>query len=207
MGLFGGNKFKKAFAPYEMPQEEKPRNFWQGGEKFGVRDGIAGLLAIIGDVAAQQSGGEPGAVGLLANTRFGAIDTARKAQAKAAEIEAMRQRAQAAGLSGPLADLMANGDAKFSDIYSKPEGLPAAAKMADWYRNATPEQKAAYDATDPIVTNGYGSSVVPRSSLPGASAAPPGLTPMTPEEIQRLGLPQGGPTQPASGGFPSRYRR
>lgn len=34
---------------------------------------------------------------------------------------------------------------------------------------------------------------------PEAPAAPPGLTPMTPEEIQQLGL--GGPTPGASGGF------
>lgn len=206
MGLFGKSKFQKAFTPYEMPQEEKPANFWQGGEKFGLKDGLAGVLAVLGDAFTQRGGGSSQFVQTLGTGRLSAIDAARKAQQQAAEIAAARQRAQAAGLSGPLADLMAHGDAKFSDIYSKPPEAPADARLAQWYQNASPEERAAFDQVRPIITNGYGSAVVPRGSLPGAQSAPPGLTPMTPEEIQRLGLPQGGPSQPATGGFPH-FRR
>lgn len=202
MGLFGKSKFEKAFAPYEM-EGEKPRPFWMGGDKFTGRDAIAGILAAIGDVAAQQSGGEPMAVQNLTGGRLSAIEQARKLQAEQQQIMAARQRAQAAGLSGPQADLMAYGDAKYSDLAQKPPELPTEARLAQWYQNATPEQKAAFDQIRPIITNGYGSAVVPRGSLPGAGGLPPGYDP---NEWEPVAGPGGGGGN-ATGGFPPRYRR
>jgi hypothetical protein len=158
----------------DMPQQSGQQpNFWNGGGKFGVKDGLAGILAVLGDTFSQRAGGQGGAVANLAGGRNQAMEAARAAQARQQEIAARIERARAAGLTGPQAELVGNGDAKFPDLYQKPEGLPTQARMAQWYQNATPEERAAFDATNPIVTNGYGSTVVPRAGLSqGATAGP-----------------------------------
>lgn len=46
----------------------------------------------------------------------------------------------------------------------KDASLPSQVQVAEWYRTATPEQRRAYDLTQPIITNGVGSTVVPRGS-------------------------------------------
>lgn len=79
--------------PPAQEQADRPASFWNGGSKFGVRDGIAGALAVIGDAFAQQGGGQGGSVSMLTQGR-----TAQLAQAKAAERQAQ-----------VLADLQANG--------------------------------------------------------------------------------------------------
>lgn len=155
------------------PDQPKPPGFWEGGDKFGWRDGLAGVLAAVGDAFAQRSGGQGGAVQMLSGGRLSAIEKARKAQAQAQEIAAARQRAEAAGLTGPMADLLANGDAKYPEL--KGPDLPAEVRTSQWYQGADPAARRAYDQTNPIITHGYGSTVVPRSALPG----------------QGRGLPQG----------------
>lgn len=201
MGLFGKRKktFDEAFAPvadgtYKQPQE----GFWNGGGKFTGRDGLSGLLAVIGDAFANQAGMQGGAVENLSGGRLSAIAMAKKQAVQAQEMEAARQRAVAAGVDPARADMMARGDPNPSEWMPKQEALPERARMAQWYQNASPQERQAYDATNPIVTNGYGSAVVPRTSLPGT------LDPNLWEPLD-----EGGPTQPASGGFrrPPRYRR
>lgn len=68
-------------APMQGAPQDRQPSFWQGGGKFGLRDGIAGILAAIGDGLAQQGGGQGGAVQMLAGGRMDAMDMARKAQA------------------------------------------------------------------------------------------------------------------------------
>lgn len=171
--------------------------FWGGGEKFRARDGIAGLLAVLSDALGQQSGSNLGVVPMLAGGRFDALDAARKAQAKQQEMDAARQRAQAAGLGGPQADLMAHGDAKYSDLAAKPVELPSDARLAQWYQNANPQERAAFDQIRPIITNGYGSSVVPRAALPGGGGmTPPGSRGLPPGYDPEEWEPVDGPQQP-----------
>jgi hypothetical protein len=75
----------------QMPQQgqqipqQRPPGFWGGGGKFTARDGIAGLLAAVGDAFAQRGGGQGGAVSMLAGGRMDALDMARKAQAAQSE--------------------------------------------------------------------------------------------------------------------------
>lgn len=69
--------------PDEMPQ--RAPGFWQGGDKFRARDGIAGLLAVVGDALSRRGGGEGGAVDMLAGTRMSAMEQAQLAQAAQAK--------------------------------------------------------------------------------------------------------------------------
>lgn len=173
MGLFGKSKFKRAFEPYQMPgtpgigdgilAETKPAGFWQGGEKFGVKDGVAGLLAVLGDAFSQRGGGEGGAVQMLAGGRMKAAEMAKQQ----AQQEQVYKQLIAAGIDPAKAGLVVSGAAKYGDVAPKPEELPTQARMAEWYRTATPEQKLAYDQTNPIITGGYGSALIQRQSLPG----------------------------------------
>jgi hypothetical protein len=192
----------------------KQPSFWQGGDKFGWRDGLAGILAAVGDAFAQQGGGRGGGVEMLTGGRLSAIDMARKAQLRQQQIEAARQRAIAAGLDPARADLMANDDAKYSDLNNKPTS-----EMQNFqaWQSMDPATRGEYstfrDQTDPLITNGYGSTVVPRASIGGA---PPGPQPGTIEDgHQFMGgnpadpnswKPVGGGAGNGAGGFP-RFRR
>lgn len=99
----------------QQPQERQ-RGFWGGGEKFGWKDGAAGVLAALSDAFMQQGGGQGGAVQGLAGRRENAMEKALKAQEQAAAIAAARQRGQSAGLDPAKADLLAHGDAKYGDL-------------------------------------------------------------------------------------------
>lgn len=156
----------------QSPQPQGDPGFWQGGNKFGVRDGIAGLLAIVGDTLSQRGGGQAGAVQGLSGSRLSAIEMAKKA----AEQQKLEQAYAAAGLSPEKARLAAMGGANFGDLAPAPAADPERVRTAQWWQNATPEQRTAFDQTNPIVTQGYGSAMVPRATLPqsGAPQAPAG---------------------------------
>ena len=76
-------------APQAAPQPQQ--GFWQGGGKFGTKDALAAALAVIGDVASQQSGGQAGATGMLVGNRFNAMDLARKEREDALRRQRERQ--------------------------------------------------------------------------------------------------------------------
>ena len=181
----------------ETRMETMP-GFWQGGDKITGRDVIGGILAAISDGLAQHSGGPGGAVQGLSDSRFSAIAMAKKAQEQQAQQAAVMEAARARGINPADVTLVKGG---FGSIIPKQDALPERARLAQWYQNATPQERAAFDQTNPIITGGYGSTVVPRSSLPD------GLEPLSPDEIKRLGLPEGGPASRAPGGFPPRLRR
>lgn len=71
-----------------VQQEAAPQSFWQGGDKFTLRDGIAGALAAVGDGLSNWSGSGGGAVNNLMQSR---VAPAMQAAALAAE---QRKRAQ-----------------------------------------------------------------------------------------------------------------
>ena len=154
---------------YDLSREPEPaperQGFWQGGGKFGGRDAVAGILAMISDVAAQQGGREGSAISGLTGSRMSALEMARKQQKRNAQVKALQDAAVRRGMSPDDVTLQMGG----IETPKAPE-LPTQARMAQWYQNATPEERAAFDATNPIVTNGYGSMLVPRGSLPMGGA-------------------------------------
>ncbi len=214
MGLFGtGQRFASQLGAgglVEDPREAekmrrqmeeaanmgRPPSFWQGGDKFTGRDAVAALLAAIGDAFTQQGGGQGNAVQMLAGGRSDAMERARKAAAQAQEIAAARQRAEAAGFKGPQADMLAYGDAKPGDFRS-----PNNDTVADWefYK-----QQLAPDEFERWKQN--------RIDPPQYRQGPDGqfyrISPTTPPRISEddwnNGRPIGGPSQPATGGFPRR---
>lgn len=78
---------------------ERPQGFWQGGGKFGVKDGIAGLLAAAGDALMAQAGMGGGAVQGLAGTRMSAMDDLKKQAAQEQKMRELIAIGQANGLS------------------------------------------------------------------------------------------------------------
>lgn len=208
MGLFGGRNRLRAYDPASMrmnngivegdqqPIEMAGNNgFWQGGDKFTGRDGIAGILAVIGDAFAQNGGGAGGATPMLMNGRLSAIEMAKKQAEDQLQQQALMEAARQRGIN-PADVTLAQGG--LGGIIPKQGELPERARMAQWYQNASPQERAAFDQTNPIITNGYGSSVVPRNALPGG---------LDPDRYELIPDDEGGPASRAPGGFPPRFRR
>ena len=86
--------------PQAQPPKRKP-GFWQGGDGFSFKDGIAGVLAAFGDALDPRGG----SVNALVGGRNKALDTLEKREEQAA----MQQRYQAAGYTAPQADLLVHG--------------------------------------------------------------------------------------------------
>ena len=78
------------FTPMQQPAGGR-QGFWQGGDKFTARDGIAGLLAAVGDAFAQQSGSQGYGVKGLLGGRLSAQKLAQEAQAAQAQRAAKLQ--------------------------------------------------------------------------------------------------------------------
>ena len=87
-----------SYNPQAMAQQPQRRqSFWQGGDKFTLRDGLAGALAVLGDAFSQQAGGGVGAVGGLIQGRMAPLQEAaaraaeeRKRAAELADYEAKK---------------------------------------------------------------------------------------------------------------------
>jgi hypothetical protein len=177
------------------------------------------------------SQGQVGAAVSITNQMRTARDAARKAK----QADAIRQQAYAdlisQGVTPDQARLMVlnpeqvgsnmasrlgaytlgPGDTRYNGGQAGPHQPTMEQQNFSQYDQMDPATRQRYlqykDVTDPRFTNTpAGTQFVPRMQ-PGQ--APAGLTPLTPEEIRQLGLPEGGPSQPATGGFPSppRYRR
>lgn len=74
-----------------LQEGQKRQSFWQGGDKFTARDGIAGALAAVGDgLNNWANGGGGGATNMLVGGRINAMEEAKKARAQA-EAAAQRQ--------------------------------------------------------------------------------------------------------------------
>lgn len=213
MALFGGSRRKPAFnlddgtqqavdayasmAP--APEPAKPSSFWQGGDKFRWQDGLAGALAAFGDAMAQRSGMPVGATQSLAGGRMDALELARKAREGQMQMDAARQRAVAAGLTAPQADMLAHGNAKYGDF--KPPNNDTAADYEFWKSRMTPEQFAAYvqnKADPPQYRQGPDGQFYRIQTQ-----APPSIT----EDDWNKGQVLGGGVGNGTGGFPRRHWR
>lgn len=192
-------------------EEERQAGFWQGGDKFGGRDALAGLLAVIGDVAAQQSGGQAGAVGMLTGTRMSAMDDLKKQAAQEQKMRELIAIGQANGLSEGQVRMQAAG--LEGPEQPKQHELQQLASLANDPTQPPEVREAAKRklADDPYLTGvnlpSGGQYFGRASGLPGVAGSlggnspPPGLQPMSPDEIRSMGLPEGGPGGNRPGGF------
>lgn len=161
-GEGGSEKFQQAFA--DMSTKPKRGGLFNTGAE--PEDFINMLTQ-----AAALAQGDYGSAAEIGNGM--AKRRATLADREAARVQQqMLYEALAAKGYGPddIQIAMTNPEAMGTNFNKRfePEKPPEAARTAEWYQNADPDQRAAYDATHPIVTNGYGSTVVPRSSLGGA---------------------------------------
>lgn len=103
---------------------ERPQGFWQGGGKFGVKDGLAGLLAAAGDALMAQAGMGGGAVQGLLGGRSNALAEFKKRaeqERKMQQTMALIQQAYP-NLSPAQQQAMASGVGDYADF--KPESNP-----------------------------------------------------------------------------------
>lgn len=153
-----GNLQQPMQQPMPQPAPERPRGFWNGGDKFGTRDGIAAVLAVIGDTLAQRGGGQGGAVANLAGGRRDFMDAQQMAQQKAAERQA------------GIEDYRAKK--RIDQQYAAPPSLPSNVQETQWYMQASPQERQMFDTVNPVVSaTPYGPMVVPRG---GGSGPAPG---------------------------------
>ena len=116
-GAMGGGLLQGDTA---VRKEDIP-SFWQGGDEFSGRDGLAGVLAVLGDVFTQRGGGQGGAMQNLAGSRMSAMQMAREAQAAQQKYQQSVQALTAAGYPPEQAKAMAMGVLKPSDV--KPDRM------------------------------------------------------------------------------------
>jgi hypothetical protein len=201
MGLFGKSKFDRAFEPYEMPRE-KPRSFFQGGDKFTGRDAIAGLLAAVGDAFANQSGMPVGATEGLLGGRLSARKLAEQERARAAVME----RLTASGMDPADANILAGDDAAVRQTIGRkyePKSPPALQQNFEWWKNLPPEEQARFgqyqDVVRPRWMTGPDGLPYQMPTGGGGGGMPPGLDPNEWEIVPD----QGGAGLP---GAPRRFR-
>lgn len=157
--------------PQQAPQEA-PRGYWDGGGKIRGRDALAGALAGVSDAFAQAGGAQGGAVERLMGGRMSAMQEAKKRQEQQMQLAQMIAVGKANGMSEEQVRAQVLG-------LKTPEGPKPTTEMQNFeaFQKMTPEQRAAYnqyrDANSPIITNGYGSTVVPRSALSAATGGLP----------------------------------
>ena len=136
-----------------LAAQDKPAGFWQGGDKFRARDGIAGLLAAIGDGLTQNSGGQGYAVQGLLGGRLDARKLAEKKAEEQAQLAQMMAVGQANGLTPEQVQAQALG-LKLPE-QEKPPGI---AQNYQWWNNLPAEEKQRFaqyqDVVNPKVFSG-----------------------------------------------------
>lgn len=170
----------------------RPERFWQGGEKFGVKDGLAGLLAVFGDALARNAGGEGFAVQGLLGGRSSALDEFKKRaeqERKMQQTMALIQQAYP-NLSPAQQQAMAAGVGAHADF--KPPEPTGTTRLMQESKNWGPDDWSAFAKLNPV--QGADGQYYPRNMGGGEiPTAPVGeLTPI------------GGGTGNGAGGFPFR---
>ena len=145
--------------------------FWQGEGKFGGRDALAGLLAVVGDAIAQSSGGQGGAIGGLLGGRMEALDDLKKQAAQEQKMRELIAIGQANGLSEGQVRMQAAG----LDGPKQPEPT-GTEKLMQAAQGWGPEQWKLFGQLNPV--QGADGRYYPRE-VPGTPTAPVGkLTPL-----------------------------
>ena len=162
------------------------QGYWQGGDGFSGRDGLAGALAVIGDAFAQRGGGQPMAMQGLMGNRLSAVKMAQ-------------DRAQAEQDRPPgRADISWQLSEKAK--YETPD-IPAAQKNYQWWDSLPPAEKAKYAQYQSVVNPKWITGADGRPQQMTGGGLPQGYDPNEWEIVEGDG---GGN---ATGGFPPRYRR
>lgn len=149
-------------APMPEAAPAKPASFWEGGDKFGWRDGAAGALAAIGDAFAQQNGADGGSVAMLSQGRAAklAADKAmRAAEAKRATDFQDWQTREQWKLDHPAT---VNNDT-VNDF--------------NWYKGLSPEDRSTYREMKPLYRVGPDGQYYPMAPDLGQQGAPPPTAP------------------------------
>lgn len=162
------------------------QGYWQGGDGFSGRDGLAGVLAVIGDAFAQRGGGQPMAMRNLMGSRNDAMQMAREAHA--AQQARMEGREDFSWQLGEKAK------------YETPD-IPAAQKNYQWWDSLPPAEKAKYAQYQSVVNPKWITGADGRPQQMTGGGLPQGYDPNEWEIVEGDG---GGN---ATGGFPPRYRR
>lgn len=188
MALFGSHAQRLGMRPGLLnfaEEEEKKRapGFWAGGDKFTTRDGIAGLLAVVGDAFSRQAGGDGGATDMLGGQRLSAIEMARKQQQEAEQRQALMEAAQRQGVSPDEVILQQGGIKRPTRKGLQPVSGPTGVFV--------------WDRDNERFAN-------PAGGIPGGGQLPQGFDP---NRYEILPDDEGGAGGNARGGFPRRYRR
>ena len=176
---------------------------------FGNVGGFLGQLGGMGDAFAQAGAmmsGDWGDAANIAQNRSQLQGLRAKQQAEAEQQQRVMAALKAQGLTEEQALLVASNAGSIGDFRQKPPEQPDFIRNANAFNSLSPEEQqrvaSFMDLQNPRFTNTpQGTQYIPRTQIP------PDHTPMTEEEIRKLGLNPGGPTQSASGGFPPRLRR
>lgn len=192
-------------------QQQEPMATRQGGGLFGgafnkanIGDTLNNLGTSFAQAGAMMSG-EWDSAANIAQNRAQLQGLRAKQMAEADQQKQMLEALKAQGLTDQQAMLVLGNAGSLGDFREKPPETPGFIRDAQAYNALPDDQKRQVqtymDMSNPRYTNTpQGTQFIPRTQIPD------GLTPMTSEEVQRMGLQAGGPTQPASGGF-RRYRR
>lgn len=129
------------------PEQKGLLGFWQGGDKFTARDGIAGLLAGIGDAFDREGGGDGGALDALIGGRAKAFAEARKQ----AQQEQLIQAGINAGRSRDEMALITGGAANYGD-FKKPNNDTI--EDFNWFKSLSPQDRAIYQEMKPVYRQG-----------------------------------------------------
>jgi hypothetical protein len=129
LGLLEGGEDYEAFMPKvnqndqsaineyaSAPEQKGLLSFWQGGEKFGGRDALSGLLMAVGDAFDREGGGEGGSLNAMIGGRAKAMADAQAAAKKSAERDQLIDAGVAAGRTREQMNLIVGGAANYGDF-------------------------------------------------------------------------------------------
>ncbi len=189
-GMFGRKKPPYGTPPFmpesdvRLPQSEagtdtsmptKPTSFWNGGDKFTLRDGAAGALAAIGDGLARDEGIQPTGLAGLSNRRLTALGNAPRLSTGQVSSAQIPPSGHAPALDGPWSAFDPSAEGA-SPSYSPPDprdaprlpgSEPREKKLSYWQGG---DKMGTWDAIAGVAAV-LGDALAPQSGMGGGSVA------------------------------------
>ena len=182
----------------QMPQQQTPNLQMPmpplpPEQPQGRKIGLAEIMGILGD-AMQTAGGGQGTFAPFVAGQRDKADAERMLREKLAAETQQRARDRQAKIEDAI---------KLRQFDAENPGPTSLQRDYDFFRQQPGNEGMSIgqfmDMYRPqMVLTPDGPAMMQRGAQP---APPPGLVPLTPEEIAQLGLPEGGPTGERSGGF------